>query len=157
IAAIAERVIRIRWALRVPAIGMIAMLKIKAPRIAPSVLAAYVSPARRPGSSPWTEAAAIARGKLAPHMRVAGSTAQKHRTRSIWKLNHGLVESIGFTGQYGIESESMNAVHPTPAAARNWHRPRATRGRMEDRAISDPALLPIPNPTRNTARITEKV
>jgi len=22
----------------------------------------------------------------------------------------------------------MNAVHPTPAAARNWQRPRATRG-----------------------------
>src|SRR5579864_7908729 len=51
----------------------------------------------------------------------------------------------------------MNAVHATPAAARNWHNPNATRGRPTDRARSAPALLPIPNPTRNTARITEKV
>src|ERR1700730_10411437 len=51
----------------------------------------------------------------------------------------------------------MNAVHPTPAAARNWQTPSATRGRTTDLAAKAPALLPIPNPTRNTARINENV
>src|SRR6185436_12788775 len=90
-------------------------------------------------------------------MIVAGSTAQRLRTRSTWKVNQGLLDRIGFTGQYGMESASMNAVQPTPAAARNWQTPRATRGLAMDRAISAPALLPIPNPTKNTARITENV
>jgi hypothetical protein len=38
-----------------------------------------------------------------------------------------------------------------------WHHPNRTRGFADARPIPDPALLPIPRPKRNTARISEKV
>ena len=43
--------------------------------------------------------AASASGKLAPHRNAAGRTAQQTRTRSSWKVNHGLGDSDGLIGQ----------------------------------------------------------
>ena len=43
------------------------------------------------------------------------------------------------------------------AHSRSWHQPSATRGRATRRASSDPIVLPMPRPTRNTARISENV
>ena len=43
------------------------------------------------------------------------------------------------------------------AASSIWQPPSAIRGRTVPRARNDPTLLPIPSPTRNTARMIEKV
>src|SRR5262249_28774732 len=68
-----------------------------------------------------------------------------------------LVEIDGLIGQYGSESVTMYDVHAKHAQSINWQKPSATRGRFKPRAIADPRLLPIPRPTRNTARIIENV
>src|SRR5437868_10672417 len=52
---------------------------------------------------------------------------------------------------------SMYAVHATAPASSIWLQPSADRARPERRASSDPTALPPPKPTRNTARIIEKV
>ena len=62
-----------------------------------------------------------------------------------------------FTGQNGTESDSMYAVHATAPASSNWQIPMATRGRTEPRSMADADTLPIPMPTRNTARMMENV
>ena len=51
----------------------------------------------------------------------------------------------------------MAAVQAIAAARSNWHQPSANPGRTAWRASSDPKLLPMPRPTRNTARIMENV
>ena len=44
------------------------------------------------------------------------------------------------------------------AASAIWHQPRATRGRAVDaQPAIEPAALPIPKPTRKTARMMENV
>ena len=47
---------------------------------------------------------ASASGKLAPHRIAPGSTTQRQRTISSWKLNHGSCEIDGLIGQYGSDS-----------------------------------------------------
>ena len=104
---------------------------------------------------PREAAAASASGKLAPHSSVAGRIAHRQRAMSIWKLNQGLVLSMGLTGQYGSDSEIMYAVQKMPSVSSSCDQPSASRGRI-DRATQDPAVLPIPRPIRNTARMIEK-
>src|SRR5262245_17338879 len=125
--------------------------------IAPTVLAAYTPPTSRPASCPRAATAASASGKLAPHRIVAGRIAQRQRTRSIWKLNHGLREIEGLIGQYGRDFASAKALQAIAAASSSWHQPRAILGGNLPRERNEPTLLPIPNPTRNTARMMEKV
>src|SRR5262245_19106537 len=88
---------------RVPIPGIRNKLNANAPMIEPAVFAAYTSPESCAGSSPGSAAAANASGKLAPQRSVAGRIAKMHRTTSSWKLNTGLNESQGSTGQYGSE------------------------------------------------------
>ena len=83
--------------------------------------------------------------------------AQKQRARSSWKLNQGLLESDGLIGQKGRDFASIYAVHAMAAARRIWQQPRASRGCVLPRVRNDPILLPIPRPTRNTAKIIENV
>src|SRR5689334_19272812 len=111
-------------------------------------------PTMRAGSFPRDEAAAKASGKLAPHSRVAGRMVHRQRAISIWKLNQGLELSMGFTGQYGSDSAIMYAVQKMPNMSRSCDQPSASRGRI-DRAIQEPAVLPMPNPIKKTARIIE--
>ena len=75
--------------------------------IAPTVLAAYTPPTSRAGSWPSLATEASASGKLAPHRIAAGRTAHIVRTRSSWKLNHGLVASDGLTGHQGSDCVHM--------------------------------------------------
>jgi hypothetical protein len=49
------------------------------------------------------------------------------------------------------------AAHAMLTMTSSWHQPSAVRGYAIDRAITDPTVLPIPSPNRNTARISEKV
>src|ERR1043166_3648945 len=114
-------------------------------------------PTNLPGSLCALAAAASASGKLAPHSKVAGSSPQAQRTMSIWNVYQGLVESSGLTGQKGSDCETWNAVHATAIASSNWLQPSSARGLRAVRAASEPARLPMPSPTRNTARIIEKV
>ena len=83
--------------------------------------------------------------------------AQLQRTRSIWKLNQGLRESIGITGQYGREQAITYADQATAAIKSIWQTPNTIPGRAAARATRDPMPLPIPNPTRNTASTMENV
>src|SRR3954452_8640637 len=104
-------------------------------------------PTRRPASSFFCAAAASARGKLAPQRMVAGRIAQRQRTISIWNVYHGLVESSGFTGQYGSDSETMKTVHAIATVRNNWQTPKTARAETvvrRLRAIAEPAALPIP-------------
>src|SRR5207247_8856619 len=112
---------------------------------------------RGPGSWPDGATEGSASGKLAPHRMAAGSTTQRQRARSSWKLNQGSVEIDGLIGQYGSDSVSMYADQAIAAHNSNWHAPSATRGRASPRESADPRLLPIPRPIRNTARISENV
>ena len=84
-----------------------------------------------------------------------GSTTNRQRTRSSWKLNQGLVEIAGLMGQYGNDAISRYAAQAIAAQSSIWHQPRATRGRGDVRAIDAPTLLPMPRPSRNTPRISE--
>jgi hypothetical protein len=68
-----------------------------------------------------------------------------------------LVVIDGLIGQYGSDCVSMQAVHAIAPHSSIWHQPSASRGRAMRAAIEDPMLLPIPRPSRNTARISEKV
>src|SRR2546430_10936996 len=90
---------------------MIRTLAPSDPTIAPTVFAAYTPPTSRAGSWPGSATDASASGKLAPHRIAPGSTAQRHRTKSSWKLNHASVVIDGLTGQYGSDWVSMYAVH----------------------------------------------
>ena len=51
----------------------------------------------------------------------------------------------------------INAPQAAAPAIRIWQTPSATRALATLRAKNAPALLPIPSPTRNIARIIEKV
>ena len=82
---------------------------------------------------------------------------QMARIRSSWKVNEGDVEIDGLIGQNGSESAVEYAAH-----ARQKHRPSCTHPSAvfafdTPRASAAPRLLPIPRPTRNTARISENV
>jgi hypothetical protein len=132
------------------------MLNPAAPTIAPTVLAAYTPPTSRPGSWPRA-AAASASGKLAPHRHAAGRTAHVHRMRSSWKTIHGLVDSDGSIGQNGSDRASTSAAHATAPARSAWQPASRIRGLTGPRPTNDPRLLPIPRPTRNTARMIENV
>ena len=72
-------------------------------------------------------------------------------------MNHGVVAIDGLIGQYGSDSVSMYAAQAIAPHSSSWHQPSAARGDALSRAISDPTVLPMPRPTRNTARISEKV
>ena len=124
---------------------------------APMVLAAYTPPTSRPGSCPLAAAAARASGKLAPQRTAAGSTAHSARAISSWKLNHTLDEIEGLIGQYGSDSASIQAAQAMAPTSSTWHQPSARRGCARVRDSIDPAPLPIPSPTRKTARMMEKV
>src|SRR5579872_3847012 len=87
-----------------PIQGIRITLNPSAPAIPPIVLAAYTSPTSFPESCPADDAAASARGKLAPHNSAGGRIANTQRIRSSWKVNHGLFESSGLMGQLGSES-----------------------------------------------------
>ena len=68
---------------------------------------------RRPGAPdpvPAPATAASASGKLAPQRIAPGSTTQRQRTISSWKLNQGSFEIDGLIGQYGSDSVSMYAA-----------------------------------------------
>ena len=71
-----------RWQSCVPIQGIRMMLKARAPKIPPTVLAAYTLPTRVPESSLRAAAAASAKGKLAPHRQAAGKTAHMQRMMS---------------------------------------------------------------------------
>src|SRR4029079_8217268 len=132
-------------------------LAVTDPMIAPSVFAAYTPPTRRAGSFPPAATDDNASGKLAPQRMAPGSTAQRQRTKSSWKLNQGSVEIDGLIGQYGSDCVSMYAVHAIATQSSIWHHPSAGRGRAMRPAIADPRLLPIPSPSRKTARMSENV
>ncbi len=83
----------------VPIAGIRTTLNSIAPASAPSVFAANTRPTMRPGSWPGDTTAASAKGKLAPQRTVAGSSASRQRTKSIWKSIQGLFESVGAMGQ----------------------------------------------------------
>jgi hypothetical protein len=70
---------------------------------------------------------------------------------------HGDVEIDGLIGQYGSDSVFMYAAHAIAAQMPSWHQPSARRGDVLSRAVIAPAVLPMPRPTRNTARINENV
>src|SRR5690349_11995651 len=90
-----------------PICGMKMRLNANAPRIEPSVLIAYTRPDNRAGSSFDRATEASARGKLAPHIRVAGRMAHTVRAKSSSKLNQGFMESHGSTGQKGNECDTV--------------------------------------------------
>ena len=79
------------------------------------------------------------------------------RTKSSWKLNQGLLEIAGLIGQYGSDCVSMYALHASATQISIWHQPSARRGRAMRAAMAEPRLLPMPRPSRNTARISENV
>ena len=72
-------------------------------------------------------------------------------------MNQGSVEIDGLIGQYGSDCVSMYAVHAIAAQSSIWHQPSARRGRAIRPAIVEPMLLPMPRPSRKTARISENV
>src|SRR5215510_11212418 len=85
------------------------------------------------------------------------------RIRSSWKVIQftlacaptvALME--GLIGQYGIDELVVYAAHSIAAHNPSWHQPSAIRAFML-RASAEPRLLPIPRPTRKTARINENV
>src|SRR4029077_6324281 len=80
-----------------------------------------------------------------------------HRTRSSCSVNQGVVAMYGLIGQYGSDSVSSYADHAIAPPNSSWDHPRARRGDAMSRAIVAPAVLPMPRPTRNTARISANV
>ena len=68
-----------------------------------------------------------------------------------------LLEIDALIGQYGSDVSSMCALHAIAPTFNSWHQPSATRGRAMLFAMSDPRLLPMPRPMRNTARMIENV
>ena len=110
-----------------------------------------------PESCPGPATLASASGKLAPHRIAPGSITQIARIRSSWKLNVSDVEIDGLIGQYGSDTLVAYAAQARHTHNPSWHQPSAILGFDRLRAIADPRLLPMPRPTRNTARISEKV
>ncbi|OIQ63111.1 hypothetical protein GALL_553520 [mine drainage metagenome] len=51
----------------------------------------------------------------------------------------------------------LNAAQAMAATSENWHQPSMTSEFLALRTSSDPALLPSPSPSRNTARMIENV
>ena len=97
------------------------------------------------GSCPLEATEASASGKLAPQRIAPGSIAQSARTRSSWKLNHGLVEIDGLIGQYGSDCVSMYAAqamapheqHLTPAERQRGRVDAARQRRAEAAADAE--------------------
>src|SRR5688572_6533154 len=112
----------------------------------------------RPESCPLDATAPRASGKLMPQRIAPGSITQIARIRSSWKLKEIEVEIEGLIGQNGSDALVAYAAHASAAQRPTWHQPRAMR---EDcappRASAAPRLLPMPRPTRNTARSSENV
>ena len=93
---------------------------------------------------------------------------QMPRIRSSWNISQGISFAIGsvegqplgidgLMGQNGNESLVAYAAHASATHRPSWHQPSAARGFGTLRASADPRLLPMPRPTRNTARINENV
>ena len=141
----------------VPTAGINIRLNASAPPMEPAVLAAYISPESRAGSSPSAAALAIANGKLAPHSSVGRKIVRIERKTSRSKLNHGLSDSHGSTGQNGSTCVTMYAVPAIDAARRIWQPPSANRGWPMCRTNNEPAPLPSHSPIRKTARMMENV
>ena len=76
---------------------------------------------------------------------------------SSWKVYQGLVEREGLIGQFGSELVIIHATQAAVAANNIWQKPSNSRGRVVVRDKNEPALLPIPSPIRNTARMIENV
>ena len=72
-------------------------------------------------------------------------------------MNHGVVAIDGLIGQYGSDSVSWYAAHAIAPHSRSWHQPSARRGVARLRVSVAPIVLPMPRPTRNTARMSAKV
>ncbi len=100
---------------------------------------------------------ASASGKLAPQRMAPGSIAQSERTRSSWNVNQGLLDAEGSIGQYGSDCVSMYAAQAIAPASSICTQASASRGRAMLRDSAEPTLLPMPRPSRNTARINENV
>ena len=93
-----------------------------------------------------------------PRGSPPGSTAHRQRTRSSCNVNQGSLASDGLIGQYGSDcGQDVRRPRHRRARAAPGTTP-APRAAASDRApIAEPRLLPMPRPTRNTARISEKV
>src|SRR5262245_60968918 len=127
------------------------------PATAPPAVDAYISPTTHAASGLSRETAASANGKVTPHRHVAGRSAKNKRNTSNWKLIQGSRVREGLIGQYGRERASTYAVQAIAAQKRTWHRPKTHCGRFSQRAMTAPALLPIPIPSKKTASMSEKV
>src|SRR6202521_2749301 len=110
----------------------------------------------RAESSLFHAIAANAKGKLAPHRKAAGRMAQSARRRSSSKATQGPLDGDGWIGPYGrtwmaCAAQAIARVNIT------WHQPNISRGCARREALNAAAQLPIPIPTRNTARMMENV
>ncbi len=111
------------------------------PTIAPAVFAAYTPPTSRPGSCPGVATAASASGKLAPHRIAPGSTTQRQRTTSSWKLYQGLVADrrvdrpVRQRGHEHVRRPAHRAAEHHLAPSQRHARPgRGARNRRPDTA-----------------------
>src|SRR5688572_612144 len=111
----------------------------------------------RPESCPLDATAPRASGKLIPQRMAPGSITQIARIRSSWKLNEIPVEIDGLIGQNGSDALVAYAAQASAMHNPTWHQPSAKRAFVPPRAIAAPRLLPMPRPTRNTARMSENV
>src|SRR5688572_27355459 len=111
----------------------------------------------RPASWSRLATAPSASGKLIPHRIAPGSITQIARIRSSWKLKEIEVEIDGLIGQNGSEALVAYAAQARHAQRPTWHHPSAMRALVALRAVAAPRLLPIPSPTRKTARMRENV
>ena len=101
---------------------------------------------------------ASASGKLAPHRMAPAAPRTAQRTRSSWNWNQAFGAIDGLTGQYGSDSVRIYDVHAIAAHSASWHQAeRDPRPRRASAPSAAPTLLPRPRPSRNTARISEKV
>src|SRR5688572_26819745 len=92
-----------------------------------------------------------------PQRMAPGIITQMARIKSSWKLKEMEVEIDGLIGQNGSDALVAYAAHASDAHSPTWHQPSAKRAFVPPRASAAPRLLPIPRPTRNTARMSEKV
>src|SRR5580658_7504050 len=95
----------------VPTHGIRTMLNPTAPKIAPTVFAAYTSPTSAPLSCSLVAADASANGKLNPHSSAGGRIANRHIIKSTRNSRQGFVTARGLNGHDGIISDTAYAVH----------------------------------------------
>src|SRR5687768_1722014 len=153
----AAMIISARWLPCVPNVARANRLAIIAPKIAPTVFAAYTAPTSFPGSWSFCEMDASASGKLMPHRNAPGSTTQRARMKSIWNVAMELGARAGFTGQSGSAVTCEYAAHASATTRSSCVRPRAWRGFFTLFASAAPALLPAPSPVRRSEEHTSEL